>query len=1221
MKNTPLDAILSAVVILALTGATPQAFGQSNLVVWDLYGRFSLGSASTNYVANGIQATSITPGPSIGAVGGVDSALAAWSFTMTSAANAKANGDYFEFTVSPAVNYSLSFSALNNNLFRTNGGPTNAAWYWSRDNYATALASTNSVSTSAGGAALNFSLSTNGITDATTFRLAGWNSSNSSSSGILAIIASASASQNPALLGEAVLRATSSLAWGGGLGNGSWAAYDATNATKANWGGNITPINGDTLVFAGTTQTNTTNDVTSLLANAVVFSNNAGTFTISGNTLTVSNGITNLSANGQTFSNQVTLGAAQTFNASAGNLTFAGTIDNNGNRLTVDGISNTAVSGAISGVGGLTKSGTGTLTLSGANSYSGGTVVSAGLLVGDTRSLQGTITNNAAVAFDQTTNGTYAGAMSGSGYLVKTNSGEVTLSGANSYSGGTLVAGGKLIGSTTSLQGAITNNATLAFDQTTNGTFGGTVGGTGVMTKTGAGTVTLTAANTPGGGTLISSGALQIGNNGTSGSLSGLITNNAALVFNRSDNITQSTAISGTGTVIKSGSGTLTLAGTHSYSGGTVVSSGLLVSDTRSLQGAVTNNAALAFDQTTNGIFGGTVSGTGVMTKSGSGTVTLTAANTPGGTLISAGALQIGNNGTSGSLSGLITNNAALVFNRSDNITQSTAISGSGTVIKSGSGTLTLAGTHTYSGGTVVSSGLLVGDTTSLQGAITNNAALAFDQATNGTYAGAMSGSGSLLKTNSGEVTLSGANSYGGGTLVAGGKLIGTTTSLQGAITNNATVTFDQATNGAYAGGMSGSGSLVKTSSGELTLSGANSYGGGTLLNGGWLIAGHTDAFGTGSITVGSGTTLNLTNFTVGNLIVNNGGTILSTGQVSDLVATNGTTYVGGNNSTITEVGGSATMNVSGSAVTVTTASGGTLNVSGSNATVTTLSGGTVNANAAGLVVTNFNGGNIAVSNGVTVALRGGSSSGVISGSGGIAKQGAGTLALSGDSTYSGATAVEEGTLVVDGSVNNSTVTVENGATLGGSGSVGGLHINLGGTISPGNSPGTLSVATNSVWNPGGNYNWQIYDATGTAGNLNGWDLINIAGSLDLTGLSVGNEFNINLWSLSGVAPDVNGNAVNFTAPTDNTWRYTWTILTAAGGITGFDATNFNLNVAAVNGTGGFQNPLGRGTFYLEQNGNDLNLHFGIVPEPGTWAAAALLAGGAAFVRWRKRRA
>jgi MYXO-CTERM domain-containing protein len=164
-------------------------------------------------------------------------------------------------------------------------------------------------------------------------------------------------------------------------------------------------------------------------------------------------------------------------------------------------------------------------------------------------------------------------------------------------------------------------------------------------------------------------------------------------------------------------------------------------------------------------------------------------------------------------------------------------------------------------------------------------------------------------------------------------------------------------------------------------------------------------------------------------------------------------------------------------------------------------------------------------------------------------------------------------------------------------------------------------VAGNVVWNAGANYNWQIYNTALAAGT--GWDLVNATGTLDLTALTVGSEFNINLWSLSGIAPDANGPAFNF----DPNQNYTWTILTAAGGITGFNGSYFNLNTGANNGTGGFANGLGGGTFSLAQSGNDLNLVFTAaggpgpspVPEPGTWAVAALLVGGAAFMRWRKR--
>ncbi|MCA9471625.1 MAG: autotransporter domain-containing protein, partial [Nitrospira sp.] len=92
----------------------------------------------------------------------------------------------------------------------------------------------------------------------------------------------------------------------------------------------------------------------------------------------------------------------------------------------------------------LVKQGTGTLTLSGANTYSGGTTVSAGTLRGTTTSLQGDITNNATVTFDQAGSGTYAGILSGTGALTKTGTGTVMLSGANTYAGTTTISAGRL---------------------------------------------------------------------------------------------------------------------------------------------------------------------------------------------------------------------------------------------------------------------------------------------------------------------------------------------------------------------------------------------------------------------------------------------------------------------------------------------------------------------------------------------------------------------------------------------------------------------------------------------------------------------------------------------------------------------------------------------------------------------------------------------------------
>jgi autotransporter-associated beta strand protein len=154
--------------------------------------------------------------------------------------------------------------------------------------------------------------------------------------------------------------------WSGSASN-SW-------SDAGNW--SLAPVNGDSLTFSGTSHQNCVNDTSFSNVSQVTFTN--GGFNVTGNGLTLNAGITNVGNNNWGISS--TLGANQTITSNSGTLTISGPIDNNGYMLTLGGAGNIAITNTIGGTGGLTKTGAGTATLAAGASYFGPTTVSAGKL-------------------------------------------------------------------------------------------------------------------------------------------------------------------------------------------------------------------------------------------------------------------------------------------------------------------------------------------------------------------------------------------------------------------------------------------------------------------------------------------------------------------------------------------------------------------------------------------------------------------------------------------------------------------------------------------------------------------------------------------------------------------------------------------------------------------------------------------------------------------------
>jgi outer membrane autotransporter protein len=441
-------------------------------------------------------------------------------------------------------------------------------------------------------------------------------------------------------------------------------------------GGSLKKIGTGTLTLAGA---NTYTGITTINAGVLSISQDAnlGTapaaavadqLTLNGGTLQATASFT-LNAN-----RGVTLnGGGGTFDVTAANL------------LTYDGV--------ITGTGDLTKIGTGTLALGGVNTYTGSTTVNAGFLQASSAgafSEASAFTVNTGAILDLNGFDNTVGSLSGSGLV--TNSGGV---------------------------GEVPSNAMLSVGADNSSTiFSGTLqdgGSTLALTKVGTGTLILTGTDTYTGGTTIAAGTLQLGNGGMTGSITGNVTDNSILAFDRSNALTFGGVISGTGAVQQIGTGTTVLLGDSNYAGGTTIQAGTLQlgngRTTGSITGNVTDNGILAFDRSDVLTFDGVISGTGSVQQIGTGTTVLLGdSNYAGGTTINAGTLQLGKGGTTGSITGNITDNGNLAFDRSNDLTFGGVISGTGSVQQNGPGTTVLVGKNTYIGATTVNAGSLIVD-------------------------------------------------------------------------------------------------------------------------------------------------------------------------------------------------------------------------------------------------------------------------------------------------------------------------------------------------------------------------------------------------------------------------------------------------------------------------------------------------------------------------------